>query len=81
MREGTDPLLHYIVTGEVEGRRPSGWFDPAWYVRQHQVPDGMSALRHYLMHRGDAGISAMAEFDSPFYFRRSVPGRVRLFQC
>lgn len=67
--EGIDPLLHYLVCGEAEGRRPSGWFDPAWYKATYSVPEGMHALRHYLLHRADGSVSAMAEFDSPFYLK------------
>ncbi len=64
-----DPLLHYITSGEAAGQRPSSWFDPAWYRRTYEVPDGMSALRHYLLHRAGGTVSAMAEFDSPFYLK------------
>ena len=67
--EGIDPLLHYVTVGEAAGRRPSGWFDPAWYRRTYEVPDGLSPLRHYLLHRAGGTVSAMAEFDSPFYLK------------
>ncbi len=67
--EGIDPLLHYVTIGEAAGRRPSGWFDPGWYRRTYEVPDGMSPLRHYLLHRAGGTVSAMAEFDSPFYLK------------
>ncbi len=68
-RDGIDPLLHYLLRGEAEGRRPSAWFDPGWYRATYAVPEGMHALRHYLLHRGSGTVSAMAEFDSPFYLR------------
>ncbi|MBE7213065.1 MAG: hypothetical protein INR65_18795, partial [Gluconacetobacter diazotrophicus] len=64
-----DPLLHYVLYGEAEGRRPSSWFDPAWYRGAYQVPEGTHALAHYLAHRGEGTVSAMAEFDTPFYLR------------
>ena len=67
--ENIDPLLHYVLRGEIEGRRPSSWFDPVWYNRTYSVPDGMLGLRHYLLHRAGGQVSAMAEFDSPFYLK------------
>lgn len=65
----TDPLLHYISTGEAAGCRPLAWFDPLWYIRTYSVPEGMTALRHYLLHRLDGKVSAMPEFDFGFYLR------------
>ena len=79
-RDGIDPLLHYLLRGEAEGRRPSAWFDPAWYRKTYTVPDGMHALRHYLLNRGSGTHSAMAEFDSPFYFRAHMSRRSWTFQ-
>ncbi len=67
--QGIDPLLHYILRGEAEGCRPGMWFDPTWYRANHEVPDGMHALRHYLLNRAGGTVSAMAEFDTPFYLR------------
>ncbi len=78
-RDGVDPLLHYLLRGEAEGCRPSAWFDPAWYRTTYTVPDGMHALRHYLLNRGSGTHSAMAEFDSPFYFQDIVSARSRMF--
>ena len=79
-RDGIDPLLHYLLRGEAEGRRPSAWFDPAWYRKTYAVPDGMHALRHYLLNRASGTHSAMAEFDSPFYFRAHMSRRSWTFQ-
>jgi len=64
-----DPLLHYVTEGEAAGLRPIAWFDPVWYKRTYDVPAGMLALRHYLLHRLDGSVSAMPEFDSGFYLR------------
>jgi glycosyltransferase involved in cell wall biosynthesis len=68
-KDAIDPLLHYLLRGEAEGRRPSAWFDPTWYRATYTVPEGMHALRHYLLNRAGGAVSAMAEFDSPFYLR------------
>src|SRR5438552_1359809 len=44
-----DPLNHYLANPE--GRRPSPWFDPAWYLQKH--PDvagsGVEPLAHYVL--------------------------------
>ncbi|MCP5091731.1 MAG: glycosyltransferase [Gammaproteobacteria bacterium] len=52
---GLDPLLHYLATGETEGRRPVPEFDPAYY-RQHN-PDLAAAefnlFWHYVHHGKD----------------------------
>ena len=64
-----DPLLHYITFGEAAGFQPVAWFDPLYYTRTYTLPEGMMALRHYLMHRIDGEVSAMPEFDSGFYLR------------
>ena len=64
-----DPLLHYVLAGDAEGRRPSSWFDPGWYRATYAVTEGMTALQHYLLHRAGGGVSAMAEFDSPYYLK------------
>ena len=50
-RAGIDPLAHYLRYGEAEGRRPSPWFDPAWYRTVYGLPDGQSALEHFLTWR------------------------------
>jgi hypothetical protein len=47
-RVGIDPLAHYLRYGEVEGRRPSPWFDPIWYRIAYDVPAGQPALAHFL---------------------------------
>ena len=50
-RVGIDPLAHYLRYGENEGRRPSPWFDPAWYRAAYPVPIGESPLEHFLARR------------------------------
>jgi len=60
------PLLHYATFGEAEGRRPSPYFQPAWYREHYRIPDGESALAHYLKHRFGP-FSPIPEFDSKYY--------------
>jgi len=44
---GLDPLEHYARFGRLEGRRPSAYFDDAWYRDQAQIPSGTDALLDY----------------------------------
>ena len=64
-----DPLLHYINAGEAQGCRPIAWFDPLWYAHTYSPPAGMTALRHFLLHRQGGNVNAMPDFDSAFYLR------------
>jgi len=54
---GVNPLLHFIVAGAFEGRRPHPLFDPAYYLRKY--PDvavsGVNPLAHYLKHGAAEG--------------------------
>ncbi|MGD9920528.1 MAG: hypothetical protein AB7V13_03650 [Pseudorhodoplanes sp.] len=45
---GVDPLLHYIKSGEADGRRPNPAFDPNDYASAHGLRPGESALLHYV---------------------------------
>jgi hypothetical protein len=65
-----EPLGHYLAIGEELGRRPIAWFDPRWYRAAHGLPDGMSSLAHYLVHRMDGSVSPNADFDVRFYRER-----------
>lgn len=51
------PLLHYIISGGIEGRQPSAYFDSAWYLKTY--PDVRSRnenpLLHYLKYGRGAG--------------------------
>jgi glycosyltransferase involved in cell wall biosynthesis len=75
VRRGLDLLDHYITHGERENRKPSPFFDPAWYRLQvPRLPDGHSVLAHYLT-LGDAeGIQPLVGFDPPFV-RQQMGGR------
>jgi glycosyltransferase involved in cell wall biosynthesis len=74
-RRGLDLLDHYIIYGERENRKPSPFFDPAWYRLQvPRLPEGHSLLAHYLT-LGDAdGVQPMVGFDPPFV-RQQMGGR------
>lgn len=70
---GTDPLEHYIVAGEAEGRFPCRFFDPAWYLVQRPRPaPGACLLVHYLV-SGDAdGLQPFVGID-PAFVRGQTP--------
>lgn len=68
-RSDTDPLLHYIQTGERERRRPMPHFDPAWYCTTYGLAEGESALRHFLQRRHTGEVSPIAEFDAAWYLQ------------
>jgi len=48
---GIEPLAHYLRYGEVEGRFPSPWFNPAWYRQVYDIPAEQSPLEHFLQRR------------------------------
>lgn len=51
-RWASNLALHYLLVGGFEGRKPSSWFDSAWYLAAY--PDvkasQMNPLLHYIMH-------------------------------
>jgi len=51
VKVGIDALAHYVRYGENEGRKPSQWFNPAWYRTVYKIAAGQSALGHFLAHR------------------------------
>lgn len=50
-RVGIDAQSHYLRYGEAEGRKPSAWFDPAWYRAVYGLAPYQSPLAHFLAHR------------------------------
>lgn len=47
-----DPLLHYLVSGGQEGRKPNPVFDSRWYLAKNPdvAASGMNPLVHYVRH-------------------------------
>lgn len=66
---GIDPDLHYLTSGEDEGRKPNEHFDPAYYEAHN--PDveaaGMSPLRHFAQYGWQEGRNPSASFDVDAY--------------
>ena len=66
---GIDPLLHYVLWGASEGRRPHPLFDPTYY--REQSPDVARArldpLTHFVLHGGSEQRNPGPLFDSRYY--------------
>jgi len=45
-----DPIMHYVVIGELLGWRPSSEFDPVFYLESHEdvANNALSPLDHYI---------------------------------
>lgn len=65
-----NPVVHYVLVGEPAGRRPVVYFDPVWYRATYDVPDGMTSLGHYLLHRRSRIVSPNKLFDVGWYVAR-----------
>ena len=64
---GVDPLEHYARFGRLEGRRPSAYFDDAWYRAHAQIPPGTDALLDYAERGEPSGIAPGPSFDPVWY--------------
>ncbi len=89
---GVNPLLHYLLDGDREARRPTDFFDPAWYRAAYAVPPTQTCLTHFLARRMTGLVSPVPDFDpvrhlrlhpleaaagiDPFLHARSLAGAV-----
>src|SRR5262249_50502534 len=65
---GMQPLLHYALFGDREGRSPVAFFDTAWYRQTYLAPgDDQLALAHFLPRRATGTVSPHPLFDVAFY--------------
>ena len=55
-----NPVLHYLLHGDEEGRSPSAGFDPPAYRARHGLPPLVNALEHALAHHPEEVGSAPA---------------------
>ncbi len=69
---GIDPLFHYFVQGEFEGRRPGPLFEGPWYRATYKVPGEENALVHFLAHRNSGVVSPIPDFDVEHYLRENM---------
>ncbi len=66
-----NPLTHYILQGELSGRRPVIYFDPVWYRQTYRLSYGENALAHYLAHRRSQKFSPNQAFDVVWYLAQN----------
>lgn len=73
-KSGMDPIVHYVLYGALEGRRPNAHFDSGWYLKQFPevVISGANPLLHYV-HKGEAAGHAPSDDVGPGTLRRSFP--------
>lgn len=70
-----DPLEHFIVAGDSEGRNPSPFFDVKWYRSQTGLALGSAnSLAHYLIVGEKQGLQPIIGLD-PEYIRQQVANR------
>ena len=56
-KKGIDPLEHYLLFGEIEGRKPNPMFDPIWYLENNVdvKNSGISPFLHYIKYGKNEG--------------------------
>jgi len=64
-----DPLVHFVLHGWQEGRRPNPYFDPGWYLASYPdvVEAAVNPLLHYSRYGDLAGRRPMPFFDPDWY--------------
>jgi hypothetical protein len=65
-----DPVKHFCEFGWRERRRPNPYFQTAWYLDTHVVPDGMNPLLHYVLIGESQGLQPSRHFDPVWYRQR-----------
>ncbi|GJD34080.1 D-inositol-3-phosphate glycosyltransferase [Methylobacterium aerolatum] len=64
---GMNPLLHYLVAGDAEGRQASFYFDPEAYSASTLVRPECNRLVHYIRVGSAARASTSLHFDGAWY--------------
>lgn len=68
---GIDPLFHYLVAGEREGRSGSYYFDPPFYAGLlGRKPETASVLCDYALNGGGSSVATSIHFDAHWYVGR-----------
>lgn len=72
---GMDPLEHFVIVGDKEGRSPNPFFSPSWYRTQLGIALGNNnSLLHYSLVGDRQNIQPIIGLD-PEYVRQQVPSR------
>jgi GT2 family glycosyltransferase len=72
-QSGFDPFLHYVASGDRDGRWPGPWFDPLWYRMRNpdaRGPEG-APLAHYLGEGAMQGCDPSGAFSTQWYLTQS----------
>jgi len=66
-----DPLEHYILYGEKEGRKPNAFFNPEWYEKSNKNIAHLtsSLLVHYILKGERNGFKPSYAFDPYWYLQ------------
>ncbi len=68
-----DPLEHYILHGEKEGRKPNTLFDPKWYKNNNKIElSTQSLLAHYIQEGEKEGNRPSFNFDPMWYLEKNT---------
>jgi GT2 family glycosyltransferase len=69
LKSGQDPLLHYVVWGDREGRSPMPFFDPIHYraCARPFKPQSINTLLHYAFVGRYEGYATSPYFDPAYY--------------
>jgi uncharacterized protein with WD repeat len=69
----SDPLQHYLLCGEKEGRKPNPLFDPVWYLNANtdvKIKE-LSPLLHYIQSGENEGRKPSPLFDPVWYLQKN----------
>jgi hypothetical protein len=63
------PLIHYVLWGAFEGRRPNALFDPVYYLESRHDVNGarIEPFSHFLIHGAREETNPGPEFDTRYY--------------
>lgn len=66
---GVDTLLHFILRGAGEGRKPNPVFDSRWYLANHKdvTAAKINPLLHYVLHGASEGRTVSPDFSVDDY--------------
>jgi glycosyltransferase involved in cell wall biosynthesis len=73
---GVNPLEHFYLWGFSSGRRPNPYFDPTWYMIEHNISidNYENPLLHYFLFGEQRGLRPIIYFDPAYYRERySIP--------
>ncbi|MGR4875228.1 glycosyltransferase [Pseudoxanthomonas sp. LARHCG66] len=69
---GQNPLLHFVLYGQQEGRQPNPYFSPNWYLEKNQdvAKSGINPALHFCLYGAAEGRSPGPSFDAAAYLGR-----------